>query len=714
MEIDLDSKEILAPLSEPRAASGRDPATATTFVERVSTWAALQPSRPAVTYEAGGSSQTSSYGELDRDARSLAAVLAGRGLCGERVLLACPLGLDFVRGFFACLHAGAVAVPVPFGRAKSMRTRLAAVVRDAEPRAVLTSGGADGTPALLDTSMDVLAGLPNIRVTGAEAQDAPSFSRSARAGELAFLQYTSGSTSEPKGTAITHGNILANQRMLAEVFATSAETVVVSWLPLFHDMGLIGMLLHGLYLGGRVVLLPTLAVLKDPLVWLRAIERFGGTFSAAPNFAYDSCVDKTTPAEREGLDLRSWATAVNGSEPVRHATVARFQRAFASSGLRASSLTPAYGLAEATLVVSGSVGRSPSFLSVSAAALAADRVVVAPEGPSARWLVGCGRCDLGDQKLRIVHPAELTPCGEDEIGEIWITGSHVAAGYFRNPAATTERFEANLPGEECTYLRTGDLGFVRGGELFVTGRIKEVLIVRGQKFYPQDLEGSAADASPHVRRGHAVAFAVEGDAEPRIVVVAEVERRELATPELAARVALEIQTLHDVPLSHVQIVGKGTVPKTTSGKLQRGRCRQDYLEGRTSVVAEWRPPGAAREPGPALEQQVEAHARQWLAVRLGLDPAAIDVLAPFVLLGLDSIVRVELMLAVERRFAVGVPDAVAHGLDSIRDLARFVAAPDRAQAAPPPASTAKTPSSGGTEDAVVLPDFSSLRWDGKR
>ena len=712
MKTDLRSEEIPSQPSPPFTESGLRPSAASSFLEQVSAWAALEPDRPAVTYDAGGAERTLSYRELDREARSLAAVLVRHDLSGERVLLACPLGLDFVRGFLACLHAGAVAVPVPVGRGKNVRARLAAVVRDAEPKAVLTAGGSDGQPEPADSSTDPSIGLLRVKANAPEELSLAPFSRCVEASELAFLQYTSGSTSEPKGTAVTHGNILANQRMLAELYGTGQETVVVSWLPLFHDMGLIGMLLHGLYVGGRVVLLPTLAVLKDPLVWLRAIQRFRGTFSAAPNFAYDLCVDRSTPAERERLDLRSWRSAVNGSEPVRHRTVTRFQRAFAGAGFRASSLAPSYGLAEATLVVSGSVERPPSFLSVSAAALAADRVVCVPPGDGARALVGCGRWELGDQTLRIVHPDRHTACAAGEIGEIWLFGSHVAAGYFRNRAATVERFEAALAGDERKYLRTGDLGFLRDGELFVTGRIKELIIVRGQKFYPQDLESCAADASPDVRRGHVIAFAVEREDEAEVVVVAEVERRALATPELAGRVALEIQSLNDVPLGRVLLVGKGTVPKTTSGKLQRTLCRQDYLEGRTLPVAEWRPPGAVREAG-ALELGVENHAREWLAARRGLAPESVDVSAPFGLLGLDSISRVELLLAVERRFGVSVPDSVAHALGSIRDLARFVAGPDRAQQAP---ATREDPSpAGGAEGGeLVLPDFSSLRWDDER
>jgi len=532
---------------------------------------------------------------------------------------------------------------------------------------------------------------------------------------LAFLQYTSGSTSEPKGTAVSHANILANQRMLQEAYGTGDETVVVSWLPLFHDMGLVGMMLHGAYLGVRVVLLSTLAVMKQPLSWLRAFGRFRGTFSAAPNFAFDLCIARSTDAEREQLDLGSWEVAVNGSEPVRHATLQRFVEAFEPAGFRATSLAPSYGLAEATLVVSGSRGRLPVFLEVEGRRLQADEIAPKASTEDVHVLVGCGRFDLGDQTLRIVDPNSCRVCSPGEVGEIWLAGAHVAQGYYRKPEVTAERFEARLPADPRRYLRTGDLGFVRDSELFITGRIKDLIVFRGQKFYPQDIELTTEGASSLVRRGSVAAFGVELGTDSALVVVAEVERRESATRELAARLALEIRRFHELPLLHVVLVGKKAVPKTTSGKIQRHRCRKDYLEAEVSACSEWVEPRLRLEPAALslLESRIEAYARRWLREVMKVEPPADAVDEPFAALGLDSIMRVRLFQAIEKHFDTVIPDATAHGLESIRELARFACYPPSAERAVP-AERSESTASEQTRSDIVFPSFTASSREPRR
>ncbi|HKO51757.1 MAG TPA: AMP-binding protein [Polyangiaceae bacterium] len=693
-----------------------------TLVERVSGWAKACPERPAVSYFTGSSAQTLSFGELHRQAHALAGTLRAHDLHGRRVLLSCPSGLDFVRGFLACLYAGAVAVPAPFGHGKSLKARLAAIVADCRPHALLTIDEPGAAVARGHESCDPLAGLARFqadRIVAASGA-APSEWPQPAGSSLALLQYTSGSTSEPRGTAITHANLIANQRMLEQAFGTNRDTVIVSWLPLFHDMGLIGMLLHGAYLGARVVLLPTLAVLKDPSLWLRAISRFKGTFSAAPNFAFDLCIDKLPPAERTALDLGSWRTAVNGSEPVRHRTARRFLAAFAVSGFRPSSFAPAYGLAEATLVVSASRAAPPTFLAVDARSLQADVIKPPVDATSARWLVSCGRFDLADQTLRIVDPQRLEPLSDGRIGEIWLAGSHVAQGYFQNPAATAERFGARLPADDRRYLRTGDLGFVKNGQLFITGRIKDLIIVRGQKFYPQDIETALEDASPYLRRGSVAAFGLDACDRQELAVVAEVEQREHATRELVSQIVRALRQSHELALSHVRILTRGGVAKTTSGKIRRNRCRQDYLEGRGSVHLDWSAPAVTSEMDDRAEltQTVEEYALRWLSKRLAVMPSTLNPRARFAVFGLDSLSRVDLLRAVERRFGRPVPDSVAHELDSVRDLACFFASPPRAAPAPSQAERAlprREPAPrDGLPPPLVLPAFSSLPWSRAR
>ncbi|HKH43577.1 MAG TPA: fatty acyl-AMP ligase, partial [Thermoanaerobaculia bacterium] len=445
------------------------------FVEVVRTRAADTPQAVAYTFLADGDVEAArlTYAELDRQARGIAAALQEAGAAGERVLLLFPSGLEFIAAFFGCLYAGAVAVPAYPPRSARGLPRLRAILGDARPWVILTTAEIAGRARGLLGGIADLAPLAWLTTEGLDAR-ADDWREPAIDGDtLAFLQYTSGSTATPKGVMVSHGNLLHNEEMIRRAFAQSEESVVVGWLPLYHDMGLIGNVLQPLYLGARCVLMTPVAFLQQPLRWLAAISRYRGTTSGGPNFAYELCVRKIGEEQKAGLDLSSWRLAFNGAEPVRAETLERFAAAFASCGFRREAFYPCYGLAEATLFAAGGeAGVAPEVREVLPAPLEQGRV---EEKPGGRALVGCGRAWM-DQRVEVVAPESGVPVEAGRVGEIWIAGPSVARGYWGNPEATESDFRALLAGEPAAgpFLRTGDLGFQLGGELFVTGRLKDL------------------------------------------------------------------------------------------------------------------------------------------------------------------------------------------------------------------------------------------------
>jgi len=581
--------------------------------------------------------------ELDVRARRIAAHLQQLLSPGDRALLLYPPGLEFVAAFFGCLYAGVIAVPAYPPRPRRSPARLATILADARPAAVLTS------MALAEHAGPWIAELPAlgrvhwIPTDGIDTAAATHWSPPALdSRSLAFLQYTSGSTSDPKGVMVTHGNILHNQREIQRGFRQSAASVTVSWLPIYHDMGLIGALLQPLYVGGLCYLMAPAAFLLQPSRWLRAISRYRATTSGGPSFAYELCVARTSPEQRQALDLSSWEVAFNGAEPVHAATVARFIEAFAPCGFRAEAFHPCYGLAEATLLVSVAGRRPP-------------RVVE----QGGRELVSCGP-EAGEQQVVIVHPETLEPCPSRQEGEIWIAGPSVAAGYWGNAEATEQTFRARLASGEGPFLRTGDLGFLEGGELFVSGRIKDLIILRGRNHYPQDIELTAESSHPSLRAVGSAAFSVTVDGDERLVAVLEMERRSREEPDAIAEAARgRITEVHEVPVHEVVLVRAGTIPRTSSGKIQRGRSRQLYLTGGLDVVATSAapPPTSPEALGlePALDRdqlsalppdEAQGAAQELLrhaAARILRLPAArLSVSEPLSRAGLDSVAALEL------------------------------------------------------------------------
>jgi acyl-CoA synthetase (AMP-forming)/AMP-acid ligase II len=530
------------------------------------------------------------FRELEQKARLIGSILQEElKLTGKCVLLMYPPSLDFITAFFGCLYAGVIPVPAYPPRRNQSIDRLQTIINDCQAQDILTTTAIQNN---LTTSLDSYPHLEALRWLPTDNLLSTSFTTNCEFPEiqedsLAFLQYTSGSTGNPKGVMVTHGNLIHNEEMMARAFGHyEQEVVYASWLPLFHDMGLIGNVFQSLYLGVPCILMSPVDFLQKPVRWLEMISQYGATTSGAPNFAYDLCVRKVTPEQMEGLDLSRWSVAFNGSEPIRAETLARFAAKFAPCGFRPEAFYPCYGMAEATLFITGGQKKAlPITTTVEEVALEENRVVVTtPREQGTKTVVGCGRLWM-EQKLVIVNPDTLTPCRPDEVGEIWVAGESVTQGYWQKPVQTQDTFAAYLAGTEIgPFLRTGDLGFLReDGELFVTGRLKDVVIIRGKNHYPQDLEQTVQSCHQALKVDAGAAFAVDVAGEEKVVVVQEVERtylRKINLGQMVENIRRALTVHHGVQVHEVVLIKPGSLPKTSSGKIQRFQCRLKFLGNR--------------------------------------------------------------------------------------------------------------------------------------
>ncbi len=560
--------------------------------------AAHQPDDLAFCYLVDGEREELcwTYSELDRRARAIAGWLQSRGLQGERALLLYPAGLDFIAAFFGCVYAGVVAVPAYPPRKNRSLERIESIADDAEAKVTLT------TQEVLDRVQGVLPDNPNLRSIDWAATDQfpAGMERDWHPPEvhgdtLAFLQYTSGSTGTPKGVMLSHANLMHNSALICYAFEHTRSGVGVFWLPSYHDMGLIGGILQPMYYGRPNILMSPMSFLQRPLRWLQAITKYKGTVSGGPNFAYDLCLKRITPEERESLDLSSWTLAFNGAEPIRAETIAEFSRTFAPFGFHQDAFYPCYGLAEATLMVTGGMRTAPPVIrSVDAKSMENNQVVdTLAEEEGTRTLIGCGAALL-DQEVVIVDPDAMTRCPDRRIGEIWVAGPSVAQGYWRRADETANTFRAYLKDSgRGPYLRTGDLGFIHTGELFVTGRLKDLLIVHGRNHYPQDIEQTVEKAHPLLRPMASAAFTVDVGGRERLGIVAEIERGRNRSDEEIAEVFEAIKRTvsaeHEIPAEAIVLIKAGSIPKTSSGKIQRHACRRGFLRGDDlEIVSQWR------------------------------------------------------------------------------------------------------------------------------
>lgn len=638
------------------------------------------------------------YGQLDLLARAIGALLQSQGAAGQRVLLLYPPGLDYIAAFFGCLYAGAVAVPVfppKLTRDDPTLSRLYAIASDAQPVVALTTSP---IVSMVEHFLAKVPGFPPMRWlvtdTVAPARADEWHDPAVQGSTLAFLQYTSGSTSVPKGVMVSHDNLLHNEALIQQAFELTDEVLSVSWLPLYHDMGLIGNVLQPLYTGFPCILMSPLDFLQKPFRWLQAISRYQATVSGAPNFAYDLCLRRITPEQRAMLDLRSWDLAYCGAEPIRAATLERFASTFEPCGFRPEAFFPCYGLAEATLFVTGGPRSAPPVnLQVCRAALEQNRVVTfSTEQTNTSTLVGCGKTWL-EQRVVIADPETRIQRTSGQIGEVWVSGPGVAAGYWNKPEATEHTFGAYLADTgEGPFLRTGDLGFVQDGELFITSRLKDLIIIRGRNHAPQDIEYTAEKSHPALRPGGGAAFSVDGThisgvdagAGECLVIVHEVNRhyRDVDVEQVAAALRQAVAETHELQVYAVVLVKAGSIPKTSSGKLQRQACRAKFFAGSLeqigSSILEDTGEGAD-ETSSERDESIHAallaseparrptllitYLRGELARMLQLDPARLEHDQPLTAFGLDSLKALELKNRIETDLAIEVP------------LARFVERP---------------------------------------
>jgi acyl-CoA synthetase (AMP-forming)/AMP-acid ligase II len=533
------------------------------------------------------------YEELERRARCVALHLRQFVAESDRVLLLFQPGLEFIIGFFGCLFAGAVAIPVNpphHGRTGRSFEHLKVLSRNAQPGAVLTTSSL--LPMVGDLSVQALelGALPWLAVENSVESSGQEWQPPRIEGQtLALIQYTAGSTADPKGVMVSHANLLDNSAIIHQRFGHDPRSKGVIWLPPYHDMGLVGGVLQPLYGGFPVTLMSPVAFLMRPIRWLQAISRTRATTSGGPNFAYDLCVRKISNEQRSGLDLSCWKVAFNGAEPVRPETLEQFNAAFAECGFRPDAFYPCYGLAEATLFVAGeSANSAPRTYRVRPTALQHHRVVAATSEDEARELVSCGQ-PATNLEVTIVDPVRLTRCPPNHVGEIWVSGESVALGYWNRPEETETTFRAYIADSgEGPFLRTGDLGFFLDGQLVIAGRLKDLIILGGRNHYPQDIELTVEQAHSALRPGACAAFSVDRGGAERLIVLAEVEPRyrnlnrnngtAVKTDEIVQAIRQAVAEHHGIHADEVQLLGPGTIPKTTSGKIQRNACRSSYLK----------------------------------------------------------------------------------------------------------------------------------------
>lgn len=643
----------------------------------------------------GAEEASLSYAELDERARAIAAELQTIARLGDRALLLYPPGLDFVSAFFGCLYAGILAVPI----APPTRNRHAwlgeSIVEAADPAVILSTARHREEVMAFRAPQSLLQ--RRWVATDQVPSDAKQAWRDPRVDEsqTAFLQYTSGSTSAPKGVMLSHGNLLHNAALIRQAFGNRRESSAVFWLPLYHDMGLIGGVIQPIYCAGSCALLAPTAFLQRPALWLEIISRRQATVAGGPDFAFDLCTRRIREEDRAGLDLSHWEIAFVGAERIRPQTLQRFAEAFAPCGFRPEAFFPCYGLAEATLMVSGGPRRAaPKVVYFDAEGLSRGQVwEVSRSDPAARGFVACGQ-NLPGQRIEIVDPASCQPRGEREVGEIWVQGPSVAAGYYQRPEATAAAFDGRLAGTgEGPFLRTGDLGFLKDGQLFVVGRRKDVIIIRGRNYYPEDIEATAERAYDGLRIGYCAAFSVDSDEGERLYVVQEVEprRRNLDMDEALGAIRRAVVARHEVEVSCVALVRAGTIPKTSSGKTRRSACRELFLAGQIEVFAEWRAPSNEEtppdccfvvHPRAVTVQEVETWLTRRIAARLRLDPSQVAATTPFIEFGMGSLDAVEIAGELSRWLGRPLSPTAIYNYPTITALARWAARPQGDVGAP--------------------------------
>ncbi|MDR9402064.1 MAG: AMP-binding protein, partial [Halothece sp. Uz-M2-17] len=649
-----------------------------TLVELLTHRAQSQPDQIAFTFLSDGETEAGSltYSELHQAACRLAVRLQELNLAGERALILHSPGFDYLIALFGCWYAGVVAVPAYPPRNQRNAGRIQSVAADAQISAILTENQKVAkTCQWLEPVLDVerlhwLTPEVDAKVS-ADRWEYPSI----HSDTLALLQYTSGSTGTPKGVMLTHNNLLANSQVIANEIKSSAEDIIVTWLPPYHDMGLIGALLQPVYLGCRCIWMPPVSFLQQPYRWLKAISEYQGTMSVAPNFAYELCLDRISPEQRQTLNLSSWRIALTGAEPIRAQTLQQFTQTFAECGFQTESFYPCYGLAEATLMVTGSEAEAaPVMQDFSITGLSQNRALPTDNSTDKQTFVSCGNPPK-EQEIAIVNPETLTRVQPHEVGEIWVAGASVAQGYWGKEKETTEIFQARLPDSpETLFLRTGDLGTYQDGELYVTGRRKDLIIIRGQNYYPQDIEQTVQQAHVGLSKNCGAAFGINDSDREQLVVVQEVERSYRRQPlDLVIRTIREaISQEHNLQVSAIVLIKPTTIPKTSSGKIQRRVCRQMFLAGELEILAQWQLETAQPTTASHSITDIQSWLVAKLAEKLHCSPQEIDINAEFASYGLDSVAMVSLSGELENWLGERLDPTLAYNYPSIASLSKYL------------------------------------------
>lgn len=566
-----------------------------TIISILNTRAENSPNQLAYIFLKDGKNQEVKidYKTLREKSIKIAAILQAVCLPGDRALLLYPQGLDFIAAFLGCLYAGVIAVPAQPPKRTQRMFRLTSIIEDCKPEIILTH-----TSLLEDIQIRLKSYLDftNIKLETtdqlSESQELQFYPLEISVNNLAFLQYTSGSTGSPKGVMVSHNNIVYNSLYIQKAFQLGLESVSVTWLPSFHDMGLVDGIIQPLYTGFLGIIMAPESFLKTPILWLQAITKYQATHSGGPNQGYDLCTRRIFDEQEMGLDLSSWISAYTGAEPIRQKTLDNFVKKFQSCGFKSQYFYPCYGMAEATLMISGGyIQDEPVYLNVQSKSLVNDQIIeVDDSSQNYQELVGCGRV-WQNMEVKIVNPKTHLECEQDQVGEIWVSGSSVTQGYWQRKEETTLAFKANLAsGDSRDFLRTGDLGFVREGELFITGRIKDLIIIWGQNHYPQDIEYSIQKSHQALRLDGGAAFSIEIDNQERLVVVQEVERSYLAkldTDNVFSAIREAVFFNHGLSLYGISLIKPASIPKTSSGKIQRHACRQAFVAGTLAIVKQW-------------------------------------------------------------------------------------------------------------------------------
>ncbi len=563
--------------------------------------ATTQQNQLAYTFLADGETESNriTYQELDTQARAIAVQLLSQVNQGDRALLVYPYsdGIEFIAAFLGCLYAGVIAVTdYPRRHIKSLSQYQARIVDAGAKIALTTQEFGDRVKSQLMANPGLAVKLKamswiasdRVNLSLADHWQPPQINSDT----LAFLQYTSGSTGNPKGVMVSHGNVLHNSEVIKQSFQNHQDSNILMWLPMFHDMGLIGGVMQPLYLGSSAILMSPIALAQKPFLWLQAISRYRATTSGGPNFAYDLLCHKVTEEQRANLDLSCWQVAFSGAEPVRAETLENFAELYSPYGFNPQAFYPCYGMAEATLFITGGDARkSPQTIYVDGHALTEDRIVtVDKQQDNAKSFVSCGCTWLGDT-IKIVDPESLTECPSDRVGEIWVAGNGIGQGYWNKTEETERTFQGILQDtQEGHFLRTGDLGFIQDGELYITGRIKDIMILMGRNHYPQHIETTVENAHPALRTNHGAAFSIDVNGEEQLIVAHEVNRialRNLNTEEIIGAIRQAVAEQNMANVYGVALLKTGTIPKTSSGKIQRRACQSKYLARTLEVVGQW-------------------------------------------------------------------------------------------------------------------------------